>query len=123
MKNILIIDDTVTMAKMISLYLTENGFNTIIAHDGKSGVEKYALHAPDLVLLDIEMPEMNGFETLKEIKNVTTSSPSPVIMLTSRNTKNAIFQAIKEGAADYIVKPVNTETLIAKVNKNLKKAV
>jgi two-component system response regulator MtrA len=102
--SILIIDDDFTLAEMYAEKLRLEGFDVDIAHDGLAGFEKMRSTQPNLVLLDIMMPEMNGQEMLRQAKQDVSTKAIPVIMLTNLAGTADLQTALKEGALGYIVK-------------------
>ncbi len=115
---ILIAEDTDSIRKMVrQLLVKKGGFDVIEAVDGREALEKINQQRPDLVVLDIMMPEINGYEVLKAIRSSLSSVTLPVIMLTAlSNTKNEL-KGIELGADDYIVKPFNPEVLLARISR------
>ncbi len=115
-KNILICDDAAFMRMMIKDILTKNGYNVAgEAENGAKAVEKYAELKPDLVLMDITMPEMDGIEALKKIKE---SDPSAsVIMCSAMGQQAMVIESIQSGAKDFIVKPFQADRVIEAVQK------
>ena len=115
-KNILICDDAAFMRMMIKDILTKNGYNIAgEAENGAKAVEKYAELKPDLVLMDITMPEMDGIEALKKIK---ASDPgASVIMCSAMGQQAMVIEAIQGGAKDFIVKPFQPDRVLEAVKK------
>ena len=109
---ILVIDDDVNISKIISLYLEKEGFKAIVAHDGQEGLRKFAEEKPELLILDIMMPVMDGWDTLKEIRK---QSKVPVIMLSAKGETFDKVLGLELGADDYIVKPFEPKEMIARV--------
>ena len=114
-KNILICDDAAFMRMMIKDILTKNGYN--IAGEAENGqkAEKYAELKPDLVLMDITMPEMDGIEALKRIKAADPSAS--VIMCSAMGQQAMVIESIQSGAKDFIVKPFQADRVIEAVQK------
>ena len=103
-KNILICDDAAFMRMMIKDILTKNGYNIVgEAENGAKAVEKYAELKPDLVLMDITMPEMDGIEALKKIK--AADANASIIMCSAMGQQAMVIESIQSGAKDFIVKP------------------
>ena len=115
-KNILICDDAAFMRMMIKDILSKNGYNVAgEAENGAKAVEKYAELKPDLVLMDITMPEMDGIQALKKIKE---SDPSALVIMCSAMGQQAmVIESIQAGAKDFIVKPFQADRVIAAVKK------
>ncbi|MCJ7645809.1 response regulator transcription factor [bacterium] len=120
-ERILVIDDDASISKLVSDVLTEEGFSVITASCGEEGIKKVHRSKPNLIILDLRLPDMNGFQicqTLKKDKNV---SDIPIIMLTVKSTKSSTVAGLEMGADDYIVKPFNQEELIARVKTVLRR--
>ncbi len=115
-KNILIVDDAAFMRMMIKDILTKNGYNVVgEAENGAKAVEKYAELKPDLVLMDITMPELDGIEALKKIK---ASDPSSLVIMCSAMGQQAmVIESIQAGAKDFIVKPFQADRVLEAVKK------
>lgn len=115
-KNILICDDAAFMRMMIKDILTKNGYNVAgEAENGLKAVEKYNELKPDLVLMDITMPEMDGIQALKTIKSGDPSAM--VIMCSAMGQQAMVIEAIQSGAKDFIVKPFQAERVLEAVKK------
>lgn len=115
-KNILICDDAAFMRMMIKDILTKNGYNVVgEAENGQKGVEKYQELKPDLVLMDITMPEMDGIAALKNIK---AADPSALVIMCSAMGQQAmVIESIQAGAKDFIVKPFQADRVLEAVKK------
>lgn len=117
-KKILIVDDALFMRTMLKRILNEAGFFDIVeAEDGEAGCEVYDKTHPDLVLLDISMPKLNGIEALKVIRKVDPNAK--VVMCSAVGQEAMIVEAIENGAAEFIVKPFKKEQIIEAVKKIL----
>ena len=115
-KNILICDDAAFMRMMIKDILSKNGYNVAgEAENGAKAVEKYAELKPDLVLMDITMPEMDGIQALKKIKE--TDPSALVIMCSAMGQQAMVIESIQSGAKDFIVKPFQADRVIEAVKK------
>lgn len=115
-KNILICDDAAFMRMMIKDILTKNGYNVVgEAENGAKAVEKYQELKPDLVLMDITMPEMDGIQALKAIK--AADSGAAVIMCSAMGQQAMVIESIQSGARDFIVKPFQQDRVIEAVRK------
>ena len=117
MKKILIIDDETDFIEMIQMRLEANNYAVISANDGLAGIEKAESENPDLILLDVMMPRLDGFETLRRLRRVAATRQTPVVMLTARGESSAIFKAQSRGVTDYLIKPCDTQELLATVSK------
>jgi DNA-binding response OmpR family regulator len=116
-RTILIIDDEQEFIDMISMRLEASGYEVAGANDGQEGFEKAQNIDPGLILLDIMMPVMDGFDTLKKLKREDGTKLIPVIMLTARGESSSIFKAQNLGASDFLMKPCETEELFEIVRK------
>lgn len=113
-KNILIAEDDEMIRKIIEEVLGEE-FELIFASDGKSALEKAKLNLPELILLDIMMPEMNGFEVCKAMRKIDELNTSIIIMVTALSDKDSEKTGLKAGADDFLTKPFNPIELRTKV--------
>ncbi|MBU1177474.1 MAG: response regulator [Patescibacteria group bacterium] len=121
MKKILIIEDDSFLSEMYSTKLTQDGFEVEVAVDGKQGMDKIKNIKPDLVLLDIVLPKMDGFEILENTKKDKELQDIPIILLTNLGQKNEIEKGLSLGADEYIIKAHFTPTaVVAKVKEVLK---
>lgn len=119
MKKILIIDDEEGMRKALSKVLLTSGFEVIEAEDGIDGIYQAKQENPDLILLDIAMPELDGIEICKRIKGFEKLRKIPIIMVSSMSDQQLVDIALKEEASDYVAKPVKKRELLDKINKYL----
>jgi len=118
MAKILIVDDAAFMRMMIKEILSKNGFDVVgEANDGAQAVEKYKELSPDLVTMDITMPEMDGISALKEIKKINPNAK--IIMCSAMGQQAMVIDAIQAGAKDFIVKPFQAERVLEAINKTL----
>lgn len=118
MAKILIVDDEIDMCWALSNILEAEGYSTINAQDGNTAFKKIETENPDLVLLDIRLPGMDGIEILRKIKMM--NSELPVIMITGYGNVNTAIESVKIGACDYVSKPFDNEKIVAIVKKYLK---
>ena len=119
MKNILIIEDDAFLRDLISKKLSSSGFHTSEAVDGESGIKKMKEENPDLILLDLLLPTMDGFEVLSAAKKDSAISAIPIIVLSNLGQKDDVDKGMNMGATDYLIKAQFTpEEIIAKV-KNI----
>lgn len=114
-KSILVIDDDEVVIKLVESTLKKYQFEVLTATDGQSGIETAKTHHPDAILLDRNMPELNGNETLKILKKDINTANIPVLMLTGDNNIAEVAKSLELGADDYIVKPFNPENLLARL--------
>lgn len=118
-KKILVIDDSKSMLQFTKAMLEELGFEVAIAASGREGLDAYTNENPDMVLLDIEMPVMDGYETLRKIIQIasTVNNEAVVFMLSGKQGTQDVIKAIKEGAKDYLVKPIDQNAFLQKAKK------
>ncbi len=119
MNQILLIDDDEELCELVSEYLSVEGFTTEAFHDGASGLEKAKMEMHDLVILDVMLPKMNGFDVLR---NLRESSKIPVLMLTARGDDMERIVGLEIGADDYLPKPFNPRELVARIRAILRRA-
>ncbi len=117
---ILIVDDDLNICELISLYLDKEGYETIKAHSGNSAITEFNKFNPDLVLLDIMLPEKDGLELCQEIRK---TSKAPIIMLTAKGETFDKVLGLSIGADDYIVKPFDAKELVARVKAVLRRTM
>ncbi len=115
---IVVIDDESQIRKILSITLGAEGFKVIEASKGKEGIVAVANNHPQLVILDLGLPDEDGFTVLKEIR---TWSNIPIIILSVRNSEDDIVKALDLGADDYVTKPFNTAELIARIRANIRR--
>jgi DNA-binding response OmpR family regulator len=118
---IMIIDDDPTVLKLVEKTFNDRGYNVISAFDTVNGVESVARELPDLLLLDVVLPNQDGFDFLKQLKAGSATARIPVIMLTVRRLDNDVQKGIDLGAEDYISKPIHAGLLIKRAENVLKK--
>lgn len=118
MNKVLIIDDDEELCELVSEYLSVEGFDTSVVHDGASGLNEARSGKYDLAILDVMMPKMNGFEVLKSLR---TDSSLPVLMLTARGDDMERIVGLESGADDYLPKPFNPRELVARLRAILRR--
>ncbi len=116
---IMIIDDIAENIKVVANVLKKNSFNISYAQSGKAGIEKANKVLFDLILLDIMMPEMDGFEVCKEFKKDIRTKDIPVIFLTAKTDEDSLKKGFEAGGVDFITKPFKTNELLARVNTHI----
>ena len=121
MESILIIEDEVDIAKLVGFNFERNGYSVDIAHDGREGLEKILKNQPDLVILDLMLPEIDGYKILKKMQRDTRSHSIPVIMLTAKSQIDDRLRGLELGADDYITKPFSPKELILRAKAILKR--
>lgn len=120
-KKILIIDDTDLMVRVISDILEDVGYQVISASNGPQGLKMVREEKPDLVILDVVMPGMDGFEVCKILRDDESNNLMPIIMLTAQVDEDDKLTGLELGADDYIIKPFNKRELVSRVNNTLKR--
>ena len=114
-KTILLVDDSPTERKMMLQALQGKGYNLVSASDGEEALEKVAQQKPDLVLLDIILPRKNGFQVCRQLKTSPETQDIKVILISSKTQDTDRFWGLKQGADEYLYKPVSAEALQASV--------
>ncbi len=114
-KKILIIDDSPTERAFLDALLIKAGYTTVLATSGEEGVEKAKAELPDLILMDVVMPGLNGFQATRAISREETTKNIPVFICTTKDQETDKIWGMRQGAKDYLVKPVNGDELIAKI--------
>lgn len=117
-QKILIVDDDENIANLISLYLTKECYETRIEHDGQSALDAFKEYAPNLILLDIMLPGLDGYEVCREIRR---ESRVPIIMLSAKTEVFDKVLGLELGADDYIIKPFDSKELVARVKAVLRR--
>ncbi|MDD6024352.1 MAG: response regulator transcription factor [Oscillospiraceae bacterium] len=115
---VLIVEDDPNIADLLHLYLEKDGYETDIAPDGGAAVQKFRAMQPDLVLLDVMLPVMDGWEVLKTIRQ---ESKTPVIMLTAKGETSDKISGLKMGADDYVTKPFEAKEVLARIEAVLRR--
>ncbi|MFQ3567303.1 MAG: response regulator transcription factor [Aggregatilineales bacterium] len=118
-EKILVIDDEETTLSIIGILLERRGFEVIKAVNAEDGLRKAYRYQPDLVLLDIMMPDMDGWEVCKRLREM---SDVPIVFLTARSDVKDVVRGLEIGADDYIAKPFENEELVARIRANLRRA-
>ena len=117
-RNILVVEDDRNICDLIHMYLVKEGFDVRIAGDGGKAIEEFQKQVPDLILLDIMLPVMDGWSVLKKIRE---SSKVPVIMLTAKGETSDKVSGLEMGADDYIVKPFEMKEVLARIHAVLRR--
>lgn len=117
-QKILIVDDDTNIAELISLYLTKECFDTLMVNDGEEALEKFSGYHPNLVLLDLMLPGIDGYEVCREIRK---TSSVPIIMLSAKGEIFDKVLGLELGADDYIIKPFDSKELVARVKAVLRR--
>ena len=117
-QKVLIVDDDQNICELLRLYLVKEGYETFLAHDGQTALELFEKNKPDMVLLDVMMPRMDGWEVCRRIR---AGSNVPVIMLTAKGETFDKVLGLELGADDYIVKPFDTKEVVARIKAVLRR--
>jgi DNA-binding response OmpR family regulator len=118
-KKILLVDDSGTILMMEKMILGREPYDLVTAKDGREAIEKAATERPDLILLDVVMPHLTGFEVLKELRARESTKTTPVILVTTRGEAANVEAGYAGGCNDYVTKPINSVELITKVRNYL----
>ncbi len=117
--SVLVVEDDHNIAELLQMYLEKEGYHVTVAHDGGAGLAKYRAVSPDLVLLDVMMPVMDGWAVCKAIR---AESQTPIIMLTAKGETNDKVSGLKAGADDYITKPFEMREVLARIEAVLRRS-
>lgn len=120
-KTILIVDDEEDVLELLSYNLNKNGFGVLVAATGEEALAKAAAKLPELIILDLMLPGVDGLTVCKELKNHSRTSAIPVIMLTAKGDESDIITGLELGAEDYVAKPFSPKVLIARVRRILQR--
>ena len=112
---ILIVDDSPTELHLFQNMLERNGFKTLVADSGEEGIRQAKIAHPDCILMDVVMPGMNGFQATRKLTRDPATSKIPVIMITTKDQETDKIWGMRQGARDYVVKPVSPADLLAKI--------
>jgi len=121
-KTVLVIDDEPELAKLVDYNLTKAGYLVLTARDGESGLAAVRKHTPDLVVLDVMMPGLDGWEVCKRLRQEPSTAATPVLMLTAKAEEADRVLGLELGADDYLVKPFSVRELAARVKALLRRA-
>ena len=122
-KNILVIEDDLDIRELISFNLANEGHQVFEANDGEVGIDKARNNNPDLILLDLMLPGIQGLDVCRIIKSDQETKEIPIIMVTALGQEEDIVKGLETGADDYITKPFSIKVLIARVNSVLKRSI
>jgi len=117
-RKILLVDDSETVLQMEQMILAKSSYELILARDGEEGVAKALAIQPDLILMDVVMPKMDGFEAVKRLRGNAQTRSVPIVMVTSKAEAESMEAGYQNGCSDYIIKPIDQLELMMKV-KNL----
>ena len=115
-RKILIVDDSATERHMLSDMLTKAGYDVLASDNGEDAIVKARQVKPDLILMDVVMPGLNGFQATRAISRDPVTKSIPVIMCTSKSQETDKIWGLRQGARDYVVKPVDRDELLAKIS-------
>ena len=118
-KKILLVDDSTTVLVMERMILAKYQYDVVEARDGQEGVEKAHAERPDLILMDVVMPRLNGFEAVERLRREEATRSIPVIMVTTRGELESVETGYAAGCTDYVTKPINGLELLTKVRSCL----
>ncbi len=118
-KKILVVDDSKTALFMVMTILKKTPYDLVTAQDGQQALEVATAERPDLILMDVVMPRMTGFEACRELKKREDTKRIPVILVTTRGEEENVEDGFASGCNDYVTKPVNAQELLAKVRDHI----
>jgi CheY-like chemotaxis protein len=118
-KKILLVDDSATILMMERTILMRGPYDIVTASDGEQGVAKALAEKPDLILMDVIMPRMNGFEACRRIREEEGLRATPIIMVTTRGEETNVEMGFQAGCSDYVTKPINAVELMTKLKSYL----
>ncbi len=118
MKRILVVDDEPNIVQLLRLYLEKEGFAVVAARDGEEGLALHLRHDPDLVILDLMLPKLDGYEVCRELRR---RGDTPILMLTARSDDVDAIVGLELGADDYVTKPFNPRALVARIKAILRR--
>jgi two-component system response regulator VicR len=121
-KTILVVDDEQSIMELLVFNLQKEGYNTIEAYDGVTAVEKAINEKPDLILLDVMIPKLDGISVCKKIRYALNISNIPILMISAKDTESDKIVGLEMGADDYITKPFQIREVMARIKANLRKA-
>ena len=113
---VLIIDDSPTELHLFQNMLDKAGFDTLVADSGEEGIRQALTSRPDIILMDVVMPGMNGFQATRKLTRDPATSSIPVIMITTKDQETDKIWGMRQGAVEYLVKPISDKDLVAKIN-------
>jgi twitching motility two-component system response regulator PilH len=116
---VLIVDDSPTEQHVIATALEKHGFETVVASDGEEAISIAKSQVPDLILMDIVMPGMNGFQATRQLAKNPSTSAIPIVMVTTKDQETDKVWGLRQGAVEYLMKPIDDAALIAAVQANL----
>ena len=118
-KSVMVVDDCATTRRLVSLYLKQEGYNLILAENGLEALEKLAQGPVDLIVTDMNMPQMDGISFIRAVKGTTLLKAIPILMLTTERAEQERSNGLEAGASAYLTKPVSQERLAREVRRLL----
>ena len=118
-KKILVVDDEQMTTELAKTFLEKHGFEVVVAGDGERAIELACEQIPDLVLLDVMLPTIDGFEVCKRLKGIEAFKDTPILMFTAKGLSSDVERGEAAGADEYIVKPFSGKALVATIRKHL----
>lgn len=120
--SVLVVDDDIDMADLVATIFSKNGYNAVALNSGKEALEYLSQKKPDLIILDLLMPDMDGHELFKKLRSSKATSGIPVIMLTASDSQREKVKALDTGIEDYVAKPFDIKELVARAGSHLRRA-
>jgi len=114
-KRVLVVDDSATERHIIGEILSKQGFEVSFAEDGEKGIAEATLSKPDLIIMDVVMPGMNGFQATRAISKDPETQHIPIIICTTKDQETDKVWGVRQGAKDYVVKPIDPAELLSKI--------
>ena len=121
-EKILIIDDDMDTLRLVGLMLQRQGYEIVAANNGKQGIEKAAEESPDLILLDVMMPDMDGYEVTRQLRAMPETASTPILMFTAKSQLDDKVTGFEAGVDDYLTKPTHPSELQAHIKALLARA-
>jgi len=118
-KTILVVDDSATILMIVRMVLGKDRYHLLTASDGQEAVEKVRKEKPDLVLMDVVMPKMSGFDACRELRRQSDTRDIPIILVTTKGEPQSVEQGFESGCNDYMTKPISAQELLSKVQSFL----
>lgn len=118
-RKILLVDDSSTILLMEKMILSKYSFELVTASNGEEAIAKAASETPDLILMDVVMPKMDGFEACRRIREHDSTHGIPIIMVTTRGEMSNVEEGYEAGCSDYVTKPINGQELMSKIRNCL----
>ncbi len=122
MAHILIIDDSPTDVRVFTTLLEKSGYRVSSASNAEDGIEQVKSHKPDLVIMDVIMPGMNGFQATRTLSRDETTAHVPILIITTKSMETDRVWGLRQGARDFVTKPVSEKELLARIDKLLDEA-